>query len=147
MRKSDELHIAARELVLERRQRQFATLVDLQVAQLGAPLAAQDLPGDEVPVMLHLRDQHRVAGSHVVTAPGIGDEVDRLGDVLREDRGPWLAPYKRCDPLAGALIGRVRLLRERVHAAVHVRVVRTQVARQRVYHRSRLLGGRRRVEV
>ena len=55
-------HVAARELRVELLQRELAALVDLQVAQLRAALAAEHLPGDDVRVVLHLRDQHRVAG-------------------------------------------------------------------------------------
>ena len=61
MREGDELDVAARELGVELLERELAALVDLQVAQLGAALAAEHLPGDEVRVVLHLRDQHRVA--------------------------------------------------------------------------------------
>ena len=67
-------------------ERELAALVDLQVAQLGAALAAEHLPGHEVRVVLHLGDQHRVAGADVRAAPRVGDEVDRLGHVLGEDR-------------------------------------------------------------
>ena len=87
-------------------------------------------------------------GPHVRAAPGVGDEVDRLGHVLREDRRRRLpAPVNARDCAARAVIGRVGLLRERVHAAVHVRVVLAQVVGQRVDHDRRLLRGRARVEV
>ena len=42
-------------------------------------------PGDEVGVVLHLGEHDDVAGRQVGPAPGVGDEVDRLGDVLGED--------------------------------------------------------------
>ena len=94
MREGDQAHIAARELRVERLERQPPLLVDLQVAKRGAALAAEHLPGDDVRVVLGLGDQHRVAGADVRAAPGVGDEVDRLGDVLGEDRRRGSAPVK-----------------------------------------------------
>ena len=98
MREGDQPHVAPRELRVELLQRQLAALVDLQVAQLRAALAAQHLPGHDVRVVLHLRDQHRVAGADVRPAPGVGDEVDRLGHVLREDRRLRLGADEGGDP-------------------------------------------------
>ena len=147
------LHVAPRELGVQLLQRKFAALVDLQVAQRGAALAAQHLPGHDVGVVLELGDQDRVAGADVrpprdaPAPPGVGDEVDRLGDVLREHRRPRLGAHERGDPPARAVIGRVGLLRERVDAAVDVGVVRAQMLGQRVDHDRGLLRGRARVEV
>ena len=86
VREGDQAHIAAPELCVEFLQRELALLIDLQVAELGAALAAEHLPGNDVRVVLHLGDQHGVARAHVRPAPGVGDEVDRLGHVLGEDR-------------------------------------------------------------
>src|SRR3954447_24002789 len=46
-----------------------AVVVDLQVAQGRARLAAEQLPRHEVGVVLHLGDEHHVARSDVVAAP------------------------------------------------------------------------------
>jgi hypothetical protein len=108
-------------------KRGFAAGVDLEVAQLCTALAAEDLPGDDVRVVLHLRDQHGVAGVDVRTAPRVGDEVDRLCDVLREDRAPRLCADERGDPPARAVVRGVGLLRQRVDAAMYVRVVLAQM--------------------
>ena len=45
----------------------------------------QHEPGDDVGVVLHLGQDHDVAGAQVAAAPGVGDQVDRLGGVLGED--------------------------------------------------------------
>ena len=52
-------------------------------------------PGHEVGVVLDLGEQDGVALVQVGPAPGVGDEVDRLGDVLGEDDLAGLAPMKR----------------------------------------------------
>jgi hypothetical protein len=69
VRHRDDPHVAARELRVELLQRDLAAGVDLEVAQLRAALAAQHLPRHDVRVVLHLRDQHRVAGADVRAAP------------------------------------------------------------------------------
>ncbi len=71
MREGHQPHVAPRELRVELLQRQLAALVDLQVAQLGAALAAEHLPGNDVRVVLQLGDQHRVAGAHVRAIAGL----------------------------------------------------------------------------
>ena len=139
MREGDQAHIAASELGVERLQRELTTLIDLEVAQRGSPLAAEHLPGNDVRVVLHLGDQHHIAGVHVGPTPGVGDQVDRLGDVLREDRRLRFASDEGCDLAPRCLVGRIGLLGERVDAAVHVRVMALQVIGERVDHDLRLL--------
>jgi hypothetical protein len=70
-----------------------------------------------------------------------------VGHVLREDRRLWLGIDERGDLFTCAVVGRVGLLRQRVHAAVHVRVVLAQMIRDRVDHDRGLLRGGARVEV
>ena len=65
----DELHIAACQFGIERLQRQLAMVIDLEVAKLGGALAAEHLPGNDVRVVLHLGDQHRVARVEVRPRP------------------------------------------------------------------------------
>ena len=93
-----------------------------QVAQPRAALLAEELPGDDVRVVLHLGDEHLVALAHVLAAPGVGDQVDRLGHVAGEDRGAGLPAHEGGDPLARALEQLGGLARQRVDAAVDVGV-------------------------
>ena len=108
----------------------------------------EQLPGDDVRVVLHLREHDPVAGADVGVAPGVGDEVDRLGDVAGEDD---LAPVGGADVVgdrrAGALIGGGRLGRERVRAAVDVGVVAALVAVDRLDRGQDPLRAGARVEV
>ena len=50
-----------------------------------ALLLGQQLPGHQVGVVLHHRHDDQVAGLDVAPAPGLGDQVDRLGRVADED--------------------------------------------------------------
>ena len=60
--------------------------VDRDVAQVeAAQLLGEDHPGHDVGVVLHFGEQHGVAGAQVGPAPGLGDQVERLGRVLGED--------------------------------------------------------------
>ena len=140
-------HVATSQLGVQLLERQLAPLVDLEVAQRRAALAAEDLPGHQIGVMLHLGDQHGIARAHVRAPPRVGDEVDRLGRVLGEDRALRVGAHERGDGLARAVVGGVRLLGEGIHAAVHVRVVLAQVRRERLDHDRGLLRGRGTVEV
>ena len=54
-------------------------------AQLDAALGGEHVPRHDVGVVLHLREHDGVARAEVGARPRVRDEVDRLGDVLRED--------------------------------------------------------------
>ncbi len=71
--------------LVEQVEAQLALVVERQHPEVGSRLAGDELPGDEVRVVLELGDEHDVAGAEVVQAPGVGDEVDRLGRVADED--------------------------------------------------------------
>ena len=80
-----------------------------------APVRLRDeLPGDEVRVVLELGDDDDVAGAEVVEAPGVGDEVDRLGRAAREDD---LALGRRVDEGARPSRARPRSPRSRARRA------------------------------
>ena len=101
-----------------------ALAVDRQVAQLEAERLGQHQPRDEVGVVLHLGEHDDVAAGQVGAAPAVGDQVERLGRVLREDdlalgvRGADEPP----DRPAGPLVERGGALGGRVDAPVHVGV-------------------------
>ena len=54
-------------------------------AQFDAAFGREHLPGDDVGVVLHVREHDRVAGLQVRAGPRVRDEVDRLRRVARED--------------------------------------------------------------
>ena len=99
-------------------------------------------------MMLEMRDEDFVARNEAGTAVGLRDKVDRLRRATHEDD---LGGGRRIDEalhfLAGTFEQRRRLLRERVHGAVHVGVMAPRVLGDSVDHSGRLLRGSRIVEV
>ena len=104
-------------------------------------------------MVLHLGDADLVTGTEVErrthgrVAEGVGHQVDGLGDVLGEDHLVVPAADEGGDGRAGLLVGVGRLLRQRVHAAVHVAVVLLDELALGVEHLPRLVRRRRVVEV
>src|SRR5260370_16306499 len=64
---------------------QLGGIVDGSHAQLGAFLFAQDLPGNDVRMVLHGGDQNFIAGAYVLATVGLSNQVDRFGGAARED--------------------------------------------------------------
>ena len=108
-----------------------ALLVEGHELEVGVLLLGEQLPGHEVGVVLHLGEHDRVRPADVPAAPGVGDEVDGLGRVADEDD---LARVGRVDEGrdrdARILVGRGRLLADRVDAAMDVGAVARVVARR-----------------
>jgi hypothetical protein len=99
-------------------------------------------------VVLHVREDHHVAGAQARAAPCLGDEVERLGRVLGEhDLVGVRRVHEPGHGAPGALVGVGRLGGEAVGAAVDRRVRRLHEARHGVDDAARLLGRVRRVEV
>ena len=59
---------------------------DRDVGELGLPVLAQQLPGDDVGVVLHFGQHDQVTAVDVVPTPCVRDQVDRGGRVCGEDR-------------------------------------------------------------
>ena len=124
--------------------------VDRDVAQVeAAELLGQDHPRHDVGVVLHFGQEHGVAGPQVGPAPGLGDQVERLGRVLGEDH--LVRRVGRADEApghqAGPLVQGGGLLGGGVDAAVHVGVRRLVVARHGVDDGLGLQRGGGRVEI
>ena len=137
----------ARELAVERVQVEPPVVGDRHVTELGAALLRKQLPRHQVGVVLHLRDEHGVALAHVRAPPRVRDQVDRLGGVLREHDLLEGRPDPVRDGPPRGLERLGRLLRQRVDAAMDVRVVLGQCTGERVEHDPRLLRRRGAVEV
>ena len=79
-------------------------------------------------------------GAEVGPGPRVGDEIDRLGDVLGEHDATLRGRVDETgDRPAGGLVGLRGLGRDRVHAAVHVGVGGLLEAAHGVEHRPWLL--------
>jgi hypothetical protein len=115
---------------------------DGHISQLGAGAFGQQLPGDDVAVMFHLCQQDGVAGADVLTAPGMGNQIDALGGSAREnDFGRLAGVEENRGALAGCLEGHGRASAQFVNAAMDVAVVMTVKPVQRLQHHAGFLRG------
>ncbi len=108
---------------------EFAPVVDRRNDEFGPGLLADQLPGNDVGVMLEMGDEHLVAGAELRPAEALRDEVDGF----RRAAGEYhLARAGRIDEraerFASAFVGVGRPVTQRMHATVHVGVVVTLVA-------------------
>ena len=119
----DELRLEPQE-DLEDVEAEDPVVGDRDELEVAVALLDEELPRDEVGVMLHLGQDDHVAAIDVPPAPRVGDEVDRLGRVAGEDD---LVAVGRVDEPGdldpGRLVGGGRLLADRVDAAMDVGVV------------------------
>ncbi len=102
----------------------------------------QELPGDEVGVVLHLGQDDDVVLADVGPAPGVGDQVDGLGGVADKDDFARAAGVdEAADLAAGVLVGLGGLFGQGVDAAVDVGVVAPVVVVHGLDDRLGFLGG------
>ncbi len=135
----DELRLQPEENVVDVLA-EDAVVGDRDELEVAVLLLGEDLPRDEVRVVLHLREDDRVAAPDVLPAPRVRDEVDRLGRVAGEDDLGALGGVDEPRDLgASVLIGGGRSLPDLVDPAVHVRGVLAVVPVERVDHGARLL--------
>ena len=134
---------ALREQLVEHVEVEQALVGDRHV---GQPRAEQ-LPRDDVGVVLHLREHHEIVGGDVGATPRVGDEVDRLGHVLGEDRLAGRRVHEGGDGVARALVGVRGLGRDLVDAAVDRRAIRLVVAVHLLDRRTDGLRSGRSVEI
>ncbi len=98
-------------------------------------------------MVLELGEHDLIARLEVLLAPAARDEVERLGDVLREDRAARISADELRGTASRALVGGIGILREAVDATVDVRVVVRRKRRHAVDDGRRLLRARAGVEV
>ena len=112
------------------------------MAQHATGAGRQQLPGHQVAVMLHHREQHLVAGAQVGLTPGAGHQVDRLAGIAGvHDLAGTGRPHEGRHLLAGMLKALGGAGAELVSAAMHVGVVVAVVMLQRLQHLAGLLAG------
>ena len=123
-------------------QIQLTALGEARMAQHAASARRQQLPGDQVGVVLHHREQHLITGAQVGLAPAASHQVDRLAGIAgkhdfsrigRTDEGGSFA--------AGCLKAFSSASTELVGAAVHVGVVVVVVVLQGRQYLTGLLAG------
>ncbi len=147
MGERDELRLEAKQH-LEHVETEDAVVGDRDELEVTVLLLDEQLPRDEVRVVLHLGQDDLVAARDIAAAPRVRDEVDRLGGVPREHDLVAVGRVDepgRLDPRR--LVRRRRLLADRVDPAVDVGVVLAVEVGDRIDHDARLLARRRGVEV
>ena len=112
---------ALRQCRLELFKPQTAIVLDRHPNELDAHALAQEMPGHDVRVVLHLRDDNLVAFFQMVHRPAIGDGVDRLGRALGEnDLLHAFGIDERAHLLARRLIGFRCGIGQIMQAAMHI---------------------------
>ena len=125
----------------------LAAVVDLRHTYAYVGVAAQQLPGHDVGMMLHDREHDLVAVAETLAVRG-GHEVDRLGRAAREDHLLWLGGVDIfLHAAARGLLQVGGLLRQGVYAPVYVGFGRGVHAGDRVGHLAWRLRRRRVVEI
>ncbi len=128
-------------------QVELAVAEHRHVGELGLAVLAEQLPGDDVGVMLHLGQHDEVAPLHVLATPRIGDQVDGGGRIGGEDGLLGSRPEPVRDPRPRPLVQIRGLDRERIHAAMDRRSRLGVVAGHRIDHRLRRLRGGGRIQI
>ncbi len=139
MSEGEELHLGGEERV-ELIERERAVVVHRHKAQPCAGAFRDQLPGHEVAVVLHFREENHIACPQELPTPSVRDEIDALGRPTGKDdfigaRGVDVSGHA----CARFLVGLGRAGAERVQTTMHIRVVVLVVARDRFNDRARLL--------
>ena len=147
LRHGDDLRFL-RDLRLDVFLREVAVLLKVDVLERRARRLGDELPRHEVAVVLRDGDDDLIASLDIAEAIAVGDEVQRLRRVLREDD---LLRTGRIDELRRAhariLIDLRRLDRERIGAAVRIGVAAAVVAADGLDDLLRLLRRRAVIEI
>ena len=126
--------------LLELVDEEMALVVDRRPFDDGALALAQEMPRHDIGMVLHDREHDLVAGLDALAPERIGDEIDRLGRVARENN-LFLAPgiEESGHFLARALVGLGRLVGEVMQTAMHIGVLGGVGLLDAVEHGARLL--------
>ncbi|ENN89137.1 hypothetical protein RHSP_61761 [Rhizobium freirei PRF 81] len=112
-----------RQALLEILDMERALVVDGHPDELGTLPLADEVPGDDVGVMLHDRDDNLVALAKLRHAPAVGDRVDRFRRVLGKDDIVHRRSIQEAAHLfASRFIGFRGSIGQEVQAAMHIRI-------------------------
>jgi hypothetical protein len=124
---------------VERVKVELAVVEHRHVREFGTPVRSEQLPRNDVRVVLHLGEHDQVTGADVLSTPRVRNEVDRRRGVRGEDRLLRRRAEPFGDPAARALEQIRRLHREGIDPTVDRRARLGVVPRHRVDHRLRRL--------
>ena len=144
---SNELCALIQQRVISIKQ-QLAGIVHRYDAQQCALLFTEHLPGDDVRVMFHRRDNDLVAGADELTTIAVHYEVDALGGAAHKDAFFCIARVQETlHLLARSLISRRGFLTEVVYAPMNVRVLLFDILAAAIDHDLRHLRRRAIVQI
>jgi hypothetical protein len=116
--------------------------------EVGAGLFTNQLPGDDVGVVLQVCDEDLVARMQARAAKALGDQIDRFGSAAgQNDLSAGMRVYEITDLVAGTFVRLGCTMAKRVDAAMDVGVVLALIPGDGVDHCAWLLRGRGAVEV
>ena len=111
------------QLRLQRRQIDLAGRGDFHRRDAGTAAFGDQLPGHEIGMVLHARDQNHIAGLQARQREGIRHQIQGLGGARSQHQIIGLRLDEGCDGLACTFIGFGGLVAELVHGARHVGIV------------------------
>src|SRR5258706_677968 len=118
----------------------LAVVVNRNDTELGTDLLAKDLPGHDVRVMFHRRDDDFIAGLKKTPAVTLRDQIDRFGGAAHKDDFFFGSGVEEPANLgARRFVGRSGLLAQEVHTAGNIGILRAVVTAHRIDYRLRLL--------
>ena len=119
---------------------QFSCVRDRNRSHGGARFRSDELPWDDVSMVLHLGDEDFIAWLQAGAEEALGDEVGRFGGASDKENFPWLGGSQGLrDSLAGFVVARGGLHAEEMHASMDVGIVLTIEIGNRVNDHVRLL--------
>ena len=126
----------------------LAALIEGQYPKLSTTTCRSQLPGHDIRVVLHLRDNDVIARAKIPRTPSIGDKIYRCSSSCREDNLlAMLSTYKPTHLLARRLIHLGHSARQVVNTTMDVGVTLAHKALRSLYDAQRLLCRSATVEV
>src|SRR5438105_11769997 len=129
-------------------ERESAIVPDRHETQLGASSLGQQLPGHEVTVMLHFREEDHITSANKFPAPCLRDKIYAFGSSTGENYfvGTGGAQVVR-HPLSRFFVGCRRPRAQFMQTTMHIGVFVLVVISKRIQHISRFLRRRGVVKV
>src|SRR4030095_4146889 len=100
-----------------------------------AYLLTQDLPGDNIRVVLHGGDDNLIAPREERSAVALCDQINGLGRPADEDDLTRISSVEESSHrLPGALVGVRCTFAQRMDATMHIRILRRIIPAERIDH-------------
>src|SRR5215472_15151014 len=95
-----------------------------QEMELGSNTSGDSLPGNQIGVMFHLREQNAVTRLELVSSPGRGDQINRFSRASSENnRFHFLGVQESGNPLSRIFVKRSSPITECMQPSMDVSVI------------------------